>query len=656
MIFVADNAAFYRGRRMTPVVFDGCFGWLHNARGDTGVVLCNPYGHEALWAHRSWRGLAEHLSANGMPALRFDYRGTGDSAQSEDDGERVDAWVSSVMDAVQYLRKTTGVKRVVLCGVRLGGMVASLAAQRLGDIDGLVLMAPAETGKGYLRELKLMHRRWRNTSAPHIAVETLSDGIIETVGYRLNAETAARLEALSLLADGGVPGVPQVLIMDPVKVAASDKLRDRFAQAGSKVEVSDFADYAHLMSDSISSPAPAQSYESVATWVMALASGSGGGSCERSVSDNVRSGQATAAADTAKLSGDGFIETPVIFDSGRLFGVYCQPAPITSSIASCQSDSLSTFQAATGAVLSQQAVLFSNTARSHHVGEARMWVTHARRLARLGVASLRMDVGLLGDSANAPVSVSVADLHAPQSVTDVGAGIDWLVAAGHGRPTAVGICSGAYLTLHAAAAHKEIAGVTLINQREYFWAEGREQALGLAVASTTVYMQSVRSMEKWKRVLAGETPIVAIVGALLKRRAKQWKEKLTYLFGAVVGVESATRVVRKKFEALDKRGVDVRVTYGSFDEGLEQSAAFLGTDFSWVTGLPKAEAKTDDSMDHALFLYPARQAMMQSIEQQLLDQMAASRDFALSSSVTASRGTTQSHVGGVLPDHCLAQQ
>ena len=109
---------------MTPVVFDGCFGWLHNARGDTGVVLCNPYGHEALWAHRSWRGLAEHLSANGMPALRFDYRGTGDSAQSEDDGERVDAWVSSVMDAVQYLRKTTGVKRVVLCGVRLGGMVA----------------------------------------------------------------------------------------------------------------------------------------------------------------------------------------------------------------------------------------------------------------------------------------------------------------------------------------------------------------------------------------------------------------------------------------------------------------------------------------------------------------------------------------------------
>jgi hypothetical protein len=96
--------------------------------------------------------------------------------------------------------------------------------------------------------------------------------------------------------------------------------------------------------------------------------------------------------------------------------------------------------------------------------------------------------------------------------------------------------------------------------------------------------------------------------------------------------------------------------YGSFDEGLEQSAAFLGSGFGWLAGLPRAKAKTDDSMDHALFLYPARQVMMESIEQQLLDQMAVSRDFALSSSVMSARGTTQSHVGGVLADHCLAQQ
>ena len=644
---------------MTPVVFNGCFGWLHNACGDTGVVLCSPYGHEASWAHRSWRGLAENLAGKGMPALRFDYRGTGDSLQTEDDGDRVEAWVASIVDAVHYLRETTGVRRVVLCGVRLGGMLASMAAQRLGDIDGLVLMAPVETGRGYLRELKLMHRRWRNTSAPHIATETLADGVIETVGYRLNADTAIRLEAMSLLGDAAVATVPKVLILDPVKVAASDKLRDRFALAGAAVDVDAFSDYAHLMSESISSPAPEQAYETVSNWVMTLAGTAAG----HLPSDDLHSADIVASPDMPVLTGDGFVETPVIFDDGRLFGVYCQPAPampLGAALQSVQANTLRTFQAATGAVLSQQAILFSNTARSHHVGEARMWVTHARRLAQLGVASLRMDVGLLGDSAHAPVSVTVADLHAPQSVKDFSAGIDWLVAAGHARPTAVGICSGAYLTLHAAAGHQSVAGVTLINQREHFWADGREHALGLAVASTNVYMQSIRSMDKWKRVLTGETPIAAIVGALLKRRIRQWKEKLVYVVGTVVGVESATRIVRKQFESLSKRGADVRVIYGDFDEGLEQSAAFLGKDFSWVRGVPNVKATTDATMDHALFLYPARESMMQAIEQQLLDQMAASRYVAPSATAScvasAARVTPQSHFIDARPDSRLARQ
>ena len=59
------------------------FGWLHrslsDSNADIGVVLCQPFGYEAICAHRGMRAFAEAIAAAGMPALRFDYLGTGDS-------------------------------------------------------------------------------------------------------------------------------------------------------------------------------------------------------------------------------------------------------------------------------------------------------------------------------------------------------------------------------------------------------------------------------------------------------------------------------------------------------------------------------------------------------------------------------------------------
>ena len=44
---------------MTPVTFQGCFGWLHPAAGKRGAVLCGTFGIEDLAAHREWRALAQ---------------------------------------------------------------------------------------------------------------------------------------------------------------------------------------------------------------------------------------------------------------------------------------------------------------------------------------------------------------------------------------------------------------------------------------------------------------------------------------------------------------------------------------------------------------------------------------------------------------------
>ncbi|MBL8674219.1 MAG: alpha/beta hydrolase, partial [Rhodospirillales bacterium] len=116
---------------MTPVVFDGCFGWLHPAAGSRGVVMCAPLGYEELCTHRPWRGLAERIAAAGMPVLRFDYRGAGDSEGCDLDPARLRAWLDSVKAAVAWMKARAGVTEIAIVGLRLGGAMATLVAEEI---------------------------------------------------------------------------------------------------------------------------------------------------------------------------------------------------------------------------------------------------------------------------------------------------------------------------------------------------------------------------------------------------------------------------------------------------------------------------------------------------------------------------------------------
>lgn len=143
--------AFYFGPSSTYL-----FGAYHppqNGNRREGIVICNPFGQEYLRAHRSLRRLAINLSALGYAVLRFDYRGTGDSAGTID-ALTTDDWQEDIRLAVQELIDIAAVPRVALLGLRLGALLAAQVANNNPQISRLVMWDPIVDGKTYVDHFK----------------------------------------------------------------------------------------------------------------------------------------------------------------------------------------------------------------------------------------------------------------------------------------------------------------------------------------------------------------------------------------------------------------------------------------------------------------------------------------------------------------------
>lgn len=206
-----------------------------------GVLLCNPFGQEAVRLHRFYRVLADRLSRAGLHVLRFDYFGTGDASGDDEQGD-LDGWCQDLLAAHQELQQRAMGAQITWVGARLGGTLAAMAsAQASRPPDLLVLWEPVVDGPAYLQELATAHvqasthplhpTKQATPSAPQGEALgfAMSGTLIQQIGH-LTAQTYAAIKAGQALAITSVN--------DPNNAALKTALGH--AKANSRIEPFEF--------------------------------------------------------------------------------------------------------------------------------------------------------------------------------------------------------------------------------------------------------------------------------------------------------------------------------------------------------------------------------------------------------------------------------
>ena len=226
-----------------------------------------------------------------------------------------------------------------------------------------------------------------------------------------------------------------------------------------------------------------------------------------------------------------------------------------------------------------------------------------------------MDLGGLGDSTPAARSVTLDTIYSQESCSDAVRGADWLVARGHARVVVFGVCGGAFVGLHACAQHPHIVGSFGVNLQKFIW-DGADRTPGTTgLASNKVLRQSALSVEKWKKVLRGETSLSRVARGLAQRGARTVARRVVDFVDAATGGSLAPSEARRLMQRIHAKGAEVRLVYGEYDLGLDELKIQFGAKMSGLRAFSRVGAATLSKLDHALFTQAAREAAMADARQ-----------------------------------------
>jgi len=547
---------------MRPVTFDGLFGWIHepqDQRADVGVVLISAVGRDERCAHLPYRLFADRLAAAGYPTVRYDHLGEGDSLGLANPGtDALPCWLEGVERAIEKLRADSKVKKVVLAGVRLG---ATLAAVSAAKADGLILLAPVIDAGAWLKRLQF---------ASHALGGMRLDAPLDAGGLVLSTATMASLAELNLDGSAGVPAF----------IAAQNRMVETYcaklAEHGARVTVSDFPGFEAMFLDAHSNLAPDDVFGRSIGW---LAETFGKPAIPSRPGD---------APTPDPLRWPGASERPIEFGD-RLQGVVCEPHQGDASTA----------------------VIFCNTGGDPRSGIGGFATMAARRIALLGVSSLRFDFAGLGDS---PANGSDARTHVYEvsRQADLESAVSLMAERGAKRIAVVGICAGAFHAFECATSDPRVTDLFAVSPVKLTWRPGDSLSPGRIDdgKSTQSYVQAMIRSKTWRRLIAGQVDLVAVFRTLAQRnaeRAEGWLTRRRHLSPL------------SKMRRLSARGGRAMFLMGLDDGSVDQLAIHFGPNASGLKTIEEASIRLEPTLDHGLARLGSRRIALRTLMDWLLN-------------------------------------
>lgn len=570
-----SRRAMARGPRAVPTTLGTSPAFLHPADGRVGIVLAGGWGYEELCTRRALGEFAAALADAGYPTLRFDFPGCGGALGDLAD-VRLDDWIAAVGAAADLLRRVSGARRIVLAGFALGALIALEAGRRRldGPTDGALFLAPPASGRRWLRESRL----WAGqVASPGDGSDRVPEGALSIGGFVLPPALVAEISALK----GGGFALP-------AGGAAILALRDgdgredsSFGARGAAVEHLAFTGFEDL----VSGPTTAQTPVETLARAIALL---------RARLPPERAAGPVDPAPAQVLDGGRFTETGLRFGSGDyLFGVLCQPKP-----------------ARAGA----PAVVFLNVGHNPHSGWRRMTVEHARALAERGIASLRFDLGGVGESerlAGTPARIVYDDW--PKR--DVAAALAMLEARGFGPVTLVGICSGAWLGLRSALEDERVKGLVCVNLYRLVWGpdESVEHAMRFANRPLAGAAQRFFTREKLAAVLRGRVDLRPGLRRILDRARDAAVAAVPWALRSGPRRKLHRQALRQ-FAILQSRNVAATMCYGRGDDGWADFQDHFGREGKNLGAYGNVRLSLIDGCDHNLTPPEAGAWLLREIE------------------------------------------
>lgn len=575
--------AFDSEPSMIPVKLGDGFGLLHPAastrRGGAGVVLCSAWGIHELSSRKMLFRIASRLAAAGISAIRFDYPGTADAIAAPAGG--LEAWIGAALGAANRLKEDCGLDRIVFAGVGIGATIAVLASARRQDVEGLILAAPVISGRRYLREIAL-------------AANVVDEGLglnadqrpagVSIGGITMPAAVATELKTIDLMtADIGTPR-PALVIARPSQ-PQDTALADLLARRGAKVNRTDFDHYEEVMDNPTLAVQPEEMIDAIVAWSSDLAATSPG-----------MTSRPAALPERIMIEGKDYCEEPTMFGHG-LLGVLTHPAHRAAS----------------------PIVVFLNSGYDHHAGWAYQWTRSAQMLADSGIASLRFDMGNIGDS-RLRTGARPQVLYDDGQQADIQSAIDMLAQRGETSVVLVGRCSGAFAALHATRRDSRVTGSVIINPLRFIWDadEDVEVAIRVGPRSLATYRHLAASARTFERVLAGEVDVIGVAKSLGTQFYRRVVNRVAPVMGSLSKATRLRRQCRAMMDDINARGTAMRFICSERDASLEQMAFYFGRDFHGLRRFKDASLMRLKDADHNITPAAAHEAVVNVIRETAL--------------------------------------